>query len=551
MAEYIPNNIIYLLQNIPWDDNYSDVMWFSDDIEQQAFFTNNIYKSYTNCSYHRINAQVKGGAPKSAVRVPENAETLYTCNYLMFQNRSFGNKYFFAFIKEINYINPNMAEIVYELDHLQTWMFELEFHPSMILREHYINSSGVEPLFANIQPEPFANVPALQTAQDNFYFDMTHYLVAATESPTGKNDGGSFIAGIYQGFYITECKASPNVSGELPIISDLVNQYNEAGKTNAIVAIQCIPEMPSSTMLIEPGVAQGIWKANTFITSSTTFPYNNTINGYTPKNKKLYQYPYCYYKLSASNGNNIELRPQNFDKGISTQQNLSMQYRICSAIPSSIVMLPIGYGGPSPTIIPKDEVTYDYSVEIPEFPQSTANVDVFAQYLAQNGASIALNTTLGILTTITGAALTVTGVGTLQGLGMMANGAQSLAAQGATLYDESQKPNQITGKINNNWFRTAFDSVGFEIKFFQIQKEDAQKIDEYFNLYGYATNRVKMPNLTGRRFWNYVQTQDICLTGSVPVDSMAIIKNIFNKGVRLWHQNVIGQFDLDNAITGA
>ena len=70
-----------------------------------------------------------------------------------------------------------------------------------------------------------------------------------------------------------------------------------------------------------------------------------------------------------------------------------------------------------------------------------------------------------------------------------------------------------------------------------------QKIDQYFDLYGYQVNTCKMPNLKTRAKWNYVQLQKPCITGSVPVQGMDAIKAAFARGVRLWHVDEIGQYN--------
>ena len=48
-------------------------------------------------------------------------------------------------------------------------------------------------------------------------------------------------------------------------------------------------------------------------------------------------------------------------------------------------------------------------------------------------------------------------------------------------------------------------------------------------------NDVKVPNITGRRNWNYIKTIDINITGDIIQDDLQKIKNIFNNGVTLWH----------------
>ena len=97
-------------------------------------------------------------------------------------------------------------------------------------------------------------------------------------------------------------------------------------------------------------------------------------------------------------------------------------------------------------------------------------------------------------------------------------------------------------------FNTAYGRYGFEFRLWQITKEQAQVVDQFFDMYGYATNLVKIPNETGRENWNYVKTADVIIDGSMPVQDMRRIKNMYNTGVRFWHTTDVGNYSLSNAI---
>ena len=68
-----------------------------------------------------------------------------------------------------------------------------------------------------------------------------------------------------------------------------------------------------------------------------------------------------------------------------------------------------------------------------------------------------------------------------------------------------------------------------------IKAEYARIIDEYFSAYGYKTNRVKVPNVTGRTNWNFVKTIGCYIAGDIPQEDMAKIKEMFDAGVTFWH----------------
>ena len=65
-------------------------------------------------------------------------------------------------------------------------------------------------------------------------------------------------------------------------------------------------------------------------------------------------------------------------------------------------------------------------------------------------------------------------------------------------------------------------------------------------MYGYKVNRVKVPNLHTRQSWNYVKTVDCTIVANIPQDDLNSIKQMFNKGITLWHNTDVGNYNLSN-----
>lgn len=80
-----------------------------------------------------------------------------------------------------------------------------------------------------------------------------------------------------------------------------------------------------------------------------------------------------------------------------------------------------------------------------------------------------------------------------------------------------------------------------------ITKDYAESIDDFFDKFGYATRKNKVPNITSRPHWNYVKTVSCSITGSVPSDDLALIENIFDRGITFWkNPSEVGNYGLDN-----
>lgn len=80
------------------------------------------YKKYTLTDYSYQRSQL------GTIRVALKYEQLIDCNYLMFKNTNFENKWFYAFITGIGYVSNDVTDVYYDLDVMQTWCYDYEFY---------------------------------------------------------------------------------------------------------------------------------------------------------------------------------------------------------------------------------------------------------------------------------------------------------------------------------------------------------------------------------------------------------------------------------------
>lgn len=130
-----PITELYVCHSIPLDNTYRDTFskkFFPSASAQASFFINNSKFTFTNLSPIRLQNQI---------RLPVNADKLYDCNYIVFKNANFSDKYFYAFITKIDFINVNMTNITIEIDIMQTWLFDYTIQPCFVEREHVIDDT--------------------------------------------------------------------------------------------------------------------------------------------------------------------------------------------------------------------------------------------------------------------------------------------------------------------------------------------------------------------------------------------------------------------------
>lgn len=136
-----PNTNIRLLK-LPLHLDYKNQLTFASPTAQYNYFNGLNYLEIEECSYQRKN---------NTIRYASHIDDIITYNYCMYQNENYGNKWFYAFITNMTYINDNMTDIEITTDVYQTWIFDCQFKRSFIERE-MINVDDDIP-GANLLPE--------------------------------------------------------------------------------------------------------------------------------------------------------------------------------------------------------------------------------------------------------------------------------------------------------------------------------------------------------------------------------------------------------------
>ena len=80
--------------------------------------------------------------------------------------------------------------------------------------------------------------------------------------------------------------------------------------------------------------------------------------------------------------------------------------------------------------------------------------------------------------------------------------------------------------------------------------DNMERIAQYFHMYGYAANRLEVPNINSRKYWNYLKctTCNISANG-IPKDHLLKLKSIFETGTTVWHISNgadVGNYSKDN-----
>lgn len=532
MAEYTAATIVKVLRNVPLDSTYSDTIYFESIGAQTSYFEGKAKYTFGPTSYQRVNSSIASPRGPRSIRLPRVADDFYDCNYVMFQNASFGTKWFYGFITSVNYINPDNTEILYELDYYQTYAFDFTILPSFIEREH----AETDTLYTNLMPEPFECTPDYcRTVPINSSPMEPCIVVCTSTTPGGETVEGEFTpANIYSGLGMHVFPA--NESGASSA-NGFIDSYATEGRLDGIVKVFMSPYYPNVNKSLE------------IIDIDTP-----SLNGYQPKNNKLYSYPYCCIRVDNNSGNYKDFKYENFcvynvnEDGSITPQVIAPRFNIRYSIGTepAIYMTPEFYEG----MLADNNM---FVMSITDFPVCAWSGNVYANWYTQNSMLMFLNAGQGLMNLPTQfvSAIANTYSGNLTGALNSTSSAMNSAF--GPLRDiiemnnrfrnqgESRGPNAISPS-----YGFLVGQLGFSFYKMSIKPELAKMIDSYFDMFGYATNQVKLPNLTSRESWNYVKTNDVIIEGSMPVEAMNNIKRMFNNGVRFWHGDFVGNYALTN-----
>ena len=256
-------------------------------------------------------------------------------------------------------------------------------------------------------------------------------------------------------------------------------------------------------------------------------------NNYVPKNNKLLTYPYFFFNLTNNVGITESFKYEDF---IYENNNYSVAFWVSASITPGMSLKAI------PLFYKNENINYNFGIIGGKLPICSYNSDVYLNWLRQNGLNSAFNLVSGVV-----------GGGSSFGSANIGGVLTGISGIYNVIHERNlvaNTPNQAKGNTNAGDINFSDTSCGlFTIYKMSIKDEYAKIIDNYFSMFGYKINLVKIPNIFGRQNWNYVKTIDCNFDGDIPAEHLSIIRNMFNSGITFWHSpNSIYNYDLDNNI---
>ena len=461
-----PNTKVHLLTGVPFNNSYTNVRSFSNLTEQNNYFLSKVVKTMDNATYQRVN--------NSSVKVGFKYEDVENINYMMFLNNE---KWYYAFVVSVDYVNEQTTLITYELDVYQTFMFDFEFKTSFVEREHVkrFNADGTPIYYLEneelnygdaydvVDVKKYNNITALDTPA--FDYDIGFLIIATPMDLTlsGFNTyGGSSFNDINTNLYYYLVPFNKSdvilpigvndkyISSLYYVLQALSSVADLVGKTCSIYYTNYLPLEVKAETKSGPfgpdGVVQQYINLTignlSAVTISASAPYNVNLvplgdlenietqeincgdkyDGFTNfSESKLFQYPYTLIEMTDLKGHSFVLKPEYING-----KNLTIGFQ--SMISSS----------PKIAFIPKNYNTDGYLIENGFIDTDTNDIpvinDATASYIQSNRNVLNLQDTYALdnanrstLQTNSNLRITNAQINTNENMGYISSGVNALS----------------------------------------------------------------------------------------------------------------------------
>lgn len=546
MPLFIPDSEIYLLKDVPFSPNYENTGFFPSKVVQETLFKQKAFFHAEECTYIRETGVIRLEVPIASA---------YQCNYIMYKNTNFYDKWFYAFCTGVRYVNNTTSEFTFTLDYMQTWLFDYTLKQCFIERAH----TGSDDAGDNLVPEGLETGEMLYAYSYKLPATYGKIYIAATFDKNLNNYMGGMSNNVYTGLCINEFASASAAT-------QFIQQATEANKLAGIVA-----------------VFQSI-NYNTQTTITVNQNQSALFQGYTPRNKKLYTYPYSFLQVLGNDGGNAIFRWEYFSNFGSGQ----FRILVSPSISSQMMITPTNYKGKS-GYNPAERMI------IENVMLCSWNGDTFKANLAQTIGKYAVPAEVAVMT---GAALLDKIAGTSGETVkqyLSEDDMRTVSPSGKSIIqlpaDAIPERNILTGETR--YYRNVqgsgegkFSSAVSELSqnilstiqktlaavhspesmarqaqnpgsstdiLYMIQEKSpyfitmgisryyAEIIDNYFTLYGYALNRSDVPWRKARERFTYLKTAGCIVEGSFPANMAQAIENVYNNGTRFWYLDGTGR----------
>lgn len=542
-----PTTELRLYSGVPWDDTYMHVRLYASQSELIEHLENwRVYPS----DYTQLSNMTPIRVGEAVVRVPFTEMQALDLNYLSFCNHGISEKWVFCFIDSINWLSENTTQINFSLDVFQNNFYNINIKPCFIEYQHIPKSEDV--IGSNLIPVDLETGEYIVAEEQRI--DFKNWGVAIycahdddTQRPSTIDIGyeNNMYCGVDRYFYLILKDDGTLWEEQISsYIQNVITFYEDKGKVDSIINMVLLPDAFVDLDKNPRGLIGILPEDEKYIQCDIN---NNLFGGYTPKNNKLYSFPWCF--VQAYNGEGFD-GVYRFEYSDSEEHVLTFRSQFSLSTLPCVVTMPVGYKGTHNCV--------SESFENKDFPMVAWSTDTYKTWLAQNKATLSVQQLGAGVNTVIGAAKSIGSVAAAPftsgasltalpgGLSQTGSGIYDILSINAQKTDKQALPNQAKGKNTDDGGFISWEHSGIRFLTMSCRKEFAEIADDFFTTYGYPINKIDTPLFNSRPYWNHIKTKNCGFTGAIDLDQLKQIRNIFNNGVTLWHTDDVGNYNLNN-----
>lgn len=538
--------------------------------------------TYTSMTYMRKD---------KVIVVDENADVLDAAgvNYCRYINPDFSSsRYFYAFIDKIEYVAPSTSRLHIRTDCWMTWFDRIIPNQCFIERRHNYTD---HPYAANASPENIGTTETIRICQYRLLGDAAD----SGDQPDGTYATGKWYAAFNLAGDVTQVGLTGTLNsftsaGALcgtnwyvtPVsqFKAFASYLEDQGHIQDVLSIVLIPRLswttsgrqiinfdgvdiqvehldgdtgPYRNLTLSPGYNQALmsdWDAVARSANNQIFiSFNKYLQEFDQAyhNRKLLSYPYSAFEFFTFDGSSIILAPQDciwkYNGPISGYGFTVRDVVNGGAIPTETCF--VGQEDINGSAGFETRATLTFS----NFPNVQASIDGYNTYIARNQNSLKFQKSIvnrerawkgAQIIGDTAKDLTkfIMSEGAAGGGDLLndLHGAQSVNDQvnaiEAKMADAKTLPDGVVGQASED---SLFRNGRIGIYFATRRMRSYDKIDRFFDRYGYKVNVVEKITWNTRPKFNYVKTAGANIAGEIPEGDKEIINNLFDTGITIWH----------------
>lgn len=505
---------VKICKDVPLNNTYEHTLYFLSGTHQYNYFQEHTVTTFRDVRFIKKNGYIE---------LPVDLADANEWSYLWFADpEQSAPQYRFYFVTDVEAVSGNVVRLSLELDVIQTYMFRWINNPCFVEREHtMVDKFGFNTVTENLDVGELvsSHVQDIDMNEWCILLQCTAKLNTTTDTPVfaAKYDN------IFHGMVILAVNLSDWQS-----LGVALEQWSADGKIDALVNMWMYPRdlvtLADNYTWTDAYIFKEV-KSCQLHNFAVSMP--NTVDGYTPRNKKVLQYPFNMLYVTNNNGASAVYHYELFGD----HTDIRFNYFGTLSAEGVARAYPLNYKGV--------QHNYDEGLTLSGFPTCSWNGDTYKLWLAQNQNQNKVAMASAVVTGVAGAATAVGGVFTANpmvaagGIGAMTHGVTNVVNLLAQKADMAIQPPQARGHQSGSLNMVAgFQTFTFMRKC--VRAEQAQILDDFFDLYGYAVHRVKVPRYNNRPAWTYIKTRNACFTGNIPVNDLVKINQIFDNGVTWW-----------------